>query len=375
MQKVKIAHITSVHRRFDVRINLKQCRALAAAGWPVHLVVADGNGDESSEDVQIVDVGAESGRVRRMAISSRRVIDRALELEADICHLHDPELLMWVGRLKRARKTVVFDAHEDIAAQVFSKPYLPRMLMGMVARVSAAIEMRVCRNLDAIVTATPAIRDKFSHINPCVIDINNYPILDEFAPPEAEENRKNDRICYVGGISSARGVRELVRAMEFVRSRIRLTLCGSFSGKSLESELRALPGWKRVDALGWQSRDRVRHLLSQCLAGIVTFLPEPNHINAQPNKMFEYMSAGLPVIASNFPLWREIVEGNNCGICVAPDDPHAIAEAIDYLVRNPEVARQMGVNGRRAIQNVYNWSVEQKKLLDLYELLGDKVSP
>ena len=375
MHEKVVAHITSVHRRFDVRINLKQCRALAAAGWSVYLVVADGNGDELSENVQIIDVGEDSGRLRRMAVASRRVVDRALALGADIYHLHDPELLMWAGRIRRAGRTIVFDAHEDIAAQVFSKPYLPRILMGMVARVSAAVESRVCRNLDAIVTATPAIRDKFSQINRRVIDINNYPFLDEFAPSEVQGHRDNDRICYVGGISAVRGIRELVRAMEVDRGRTRLTLFGSFSPRSLESEVRALPGWKRVDALGWQSRDRVRHVLARSLAGVVTFLPAPNHVDAQPNKMFEYMSAGLPLIASDFPLWREIVEGNECGICVDPEQPRAIADAIDHLVQNPETARRMGVNGRRAVQEVYNWSVEQKKLLDLYERLGDKVSP
>jgi glycosyltransferase involved in cell wall biosynthesis len=93
----------------------------------------------------------------------------------------------------------------------------------------------------------------------------------------------------------------------------------------------------------------------------------PNHIDAQPNKMFEYMSAGLPLIASDFPLWREIVEGNDCGVCVDPADPAAIAEAIDRLVENPDLARRMGENGQRAVHERYNWAIEEKKLLALYD--------
>ena len=125
-------------------------------------------------------------------------------------------------------------------------------------------------------------------------------------------------------------------------------------------------GWACVNALGFLSREQMRQTLSRSVAGIVTFLPVPNHIDAQPNKIFEYMSAGLPVIASHFPLWREIIEGNECGLCVDPLDPAAIAAAMDRLVENPDLARRMGENGRRAVHERYNWGVEEKKLLALY---------
>jgi glycosyltransferase involved in cell wall biosynthesis len=83
--------------------------------------------------------------------------------------------------------------------------------------------------------------------------------------------------------------------------------------------------------------------------------------------MFEYMSAGVPVIASNFPLWREIVEGNDCGLCVNPLQPKEIAEAVDFLVANPERAKAMGRNGQRAVREKYNWGNEEMKLLSLYK--------
>jgi glycosyltransferase involved in cell wall biosynthesis len=116
-------------------------------------------------------------------------------------------------------------------------------------------------------------------------------------------------------------------------------------------------------------RNEVAKLLSTSTAGLVLFLPEPNHIESQPNKMFEYMSASIPVIASNFSLWRSIIEKNNCGICVDPMDSHEIAEAIDFLTWNPEDAKQMGKNGQAAIKRIYNWGIEEKKLLRLYENL------
>jgi glycosyltransferase involved in cell wall biosynthesis len=113
----------------------------------------------------------------------------------------------------------------------------------------------------------------------------------------------------------------------------------------------------------------VREVLSHAMAGLVTFLPLPNHVDAQPNKMFEYMSAGLPVIASHFPLWREIIEGNDCGLCVDPEQPAEIAAAIDRLVGDPTFARRLGDNSRAAVRRTYNWEAEQLKLIALYDRL------
>jgi glycosyltransferase involved in cell wall biosynthesis len=126
--------------------------------------------------------------------------------------------------------------------------------------------------------------------------------------------------------------------------------------------------------LGWLDRGGVSDILSHSMAGLVTFLPAPNHIQAQPNKLFEYMSAGIPVIASNFPMWREIIADNDCGLLVDPLNPADIANAIDYLVSNPEEAQRMGANGRRAVHKRYSWTSEEKKLFAFYERTLNEVT-
>ena len=208
----------------------------------------------------------------------------------------------------------------------------------------------------------PISEIKLLEINSQTIDINNFPILGELELPSAVQNRST--IAYVGGISAIRGIREVVQAMEHVQSDTKLSIAGDFAEKSLADEVRKYPTWGRIDELGYLDRTGVRDLLSRSLAGIVTFLPAPNHIDAQPNKMFEYMSAGIPVIASNFPLWREIIEGSNCGICVDPLDPTGIALAIDTLVQDPDGARKMGQNGQKAILEKLNWGAEEKKTIE-----------
>lgn len=362
---MKICHLTSVHPRGDMRILHRECASLARNGYYVSLVVADGKADEIISGVSIFGLQKQNGTFRRILKTPSIVFGKALEIDADIYHMHDPELIPIGLQLRKKGKIVFFDAHEDLPKQLKTKPYLNTFFRIVLPIVVSWYEKYACKKFSGIVTATPAIGGKFKRINASVANINNYPILSELAN-DGSWSKKEKYVCYIGSFAEIRGTRELVRSLGYLKSPAGLKLAGEFDDKTFEREVRGLKEWRRVDDCGYLNRDQVKNILQKAYVGIVTFYPSPNHIEAQPNKLFEYMSAGIPVIASNFPLWKKLVEGHKCGICVNPLDPQEIASAIDYFIFNPKEAEIMGKNGRKAVEEKYNWSIEEKKLLQFY---------
>jgi glycosyltransferase involved in cell wall biosynthesis len=175
---------------------------------------------------------------------------------------------------------------------------------------------------------------------------------------------RGDEACYVGGIALSRGLAQMVEACGLAR--VPLNLAGPRDPGAMEV-LERLPAWRGVRDLGILNRRGVSDLLARVRIGLVTLSPEPNIVESLPVKLFEYMAAGVPVVASNFPLWKEIVEGNECGFCVDPRDTAAVAGAIRKIIGSPGEARRMGQNGQRAVKDVYSWSREEIKLLALYQ--------
>lgn len=368
---IKIAHLSSAHPRYDTRIFVKMCSSSVAAGYDTSLVIADGNGNESLNGISIIDVGNKSGnRISRMTKIVFKVYKAALELRADIYHIHDPELLFIALLLKKRGKKVIFDAHEDLPIQILSKPYLSKYFAKPISIFAVHYERFFCKRIDAVVSATSFIANKFSKVNQVSINVNNYPKIDEFTSISTDNFLKRKSCCYIGGITKVRGIYEIVNAMSLVDQNVTMILAGNFSEEKVKKDIVQLDGWKSVNEMGWVNRKGISNVLKDSFAGLVTLHPIENYIDALPVKMFEYMASGIPVISSNIDLWQGIVETEDCGICVDPYSVSQIADAINYLSENIDVAFKMGQNGRNAVIKKYNWDVEKIKLINLYEMLS-----
>jgi len=361
----KIVHLTSAHPRSDTRIFIKECTSLSKAGYEVVLIVADGKGDEIKNNIRIIDVNKQGSQSKLNRIFKLRylVYQAALKENGELYHFHDPELISVGLKLKKVGKKVIYDIHEDLPRQALAKDYIPRFLRVPLSAVIEYYENRSVKKFNAAITATPFINHRFLKLNPNSVNINNFPIIGELAMLEASKE-KEKAICFVGGIDRQRGVKQLIEATALCN--VKLFLVGTFSSIDFKNEMKALPAWKNVIEYGQLSRKEVAEIMSKSICGAVTFLPIPNHCNAQPNKMFEYMSASLPVLCSDFPLWKEIIEGNKCGICVDPENPASIAEGIKKIVSDVNIMNQMGRNSHNAIIHKYNWEIESKKLINLY---------
>ncbi|MDQ0218435.1 glycosyltransferase [Peribacillus cavernae] len=369
---MKICHITSVHSANDTRIFIKESQSLSKAGHDVYYVVP--NTEETvRNDIKILNVISDiNGQLDRMRNTTKKVYQKALEVDADVYHFHDPELIPIGLKLKSHGKKVIYDVHEDVPEQILSKEWIPKPMRKTISKAIKRYEKYASGKFDAIVAATPHIANRFQTYNQRTVTLHNYPLLDELAADSSHvsDSSKNNSI-YIGGIYILRGIKEMVQSVEKVNEDFdcKLTLAGEFAPKSLEAEVRGMSGFKFTDYLGFLDRKQVKKILSEANMGLVLLHPEPRFTVSMPIKMFEYMSAGLPVIASNFPLWKEIIEQNQCGLCVDPLNIGEISEAIKWILSNPEEARIMGENGRNAVTSIYNWENESEKLIQLYQSL------
>lgn len=361
--------MTSVHSPFDVRIMTKECQTLSETGYDVSLVVPHTR-DESIGNVTVRHVLPVQCRTQRLTTTAFAMLRTALGQQADIYHVHDPELVPAGLILRALGYRVVYDAHEDLAKQVLSKSWIPKPLRPAASVLARAVQISVAWWFDGIVAATPAIASKFPAQKTTVVQ--NFPVLAEFMVSNGPTYQDRDAIiAYVGGITSPRGVREMVRAMELLRPDLDagLVLAGDFPSESLLAEVSSMDGWLRTEYVGWLGRSHVASLLSRARIGLVVLHPLANYIDSYPVKLFEYMASGIPVVASGFPLWKSIVEGVGCGIVVNPLNAREIAGAIEWLLVHPEEAYLMGEAGRRAIISRYNWATEANKLIRLYARL------
>jgi glycosyltransferase involved in cell wall biosynthesis len=366
---MKIVHITSVHPATDTRILYKECATLAAAGHDVHLVAPGPIGhDETRLGVHIHYVRPERSRGRRIALAGAMAVSRGLSLQPDLLHFHDPELLPHVLWARARCRRIVYDMHEDLPKSLLTKHWIAPAFRGFMAGLASAMERALLGGL-AVVYAEDSYRKSRPWIRKFAT-VHNMPILTSLENLPRNPSQPPS-LGYIGSISPARGCLTTLDVLAELQRRgtsVAHDCIGELRG-DLQAEMIQRVQELKLDNVrfhGYQPADQGYRILAGATLGLALLHPEPNYIESYPTKMFEYMAMGIPVVVSDFPLYRQIVEDTGAGIVVNPLDVKGIADAIQSLLADDARLAAMGMNGRAAVKQKYSWEHEAASLLRLY---------
>jgi glycosyltransferase involved in cell wall biosynthesis len=373
--QVRVCQITTVHRPFDVRIFHKESKTLAKAGYKVTLI-AQYDKDELIDGIQIIALPKALNRFHRICWLMPIALCFALKQRADVYHIHDPELLLVATLLKiLTNKKIIYDIHENVEEQILIKHWLPKWSRRLVVYLYSLSERLFLLLIDYVILACDSFIKNYSGITNIMI-IRNLPILS--LSNETIRRKDDDKtvssLIYLGAISRERGVFELIEMVKILKNKgyvgLALKLVGPLHEASLLPKInKLLESYGivgNIEICGAIPHNRIYAMLSQAQIGFAVLHPASYYKLSFPTKIFEYMAAGIAVVASKFPKYREVVEGNKCGVCVDPLNPKEIAQAVEYLIKQPKEREEMGENGRRAVMEKYNWESEGKKLIELY---------
>lgn len=373
---VKVCHVTSAHNTDDVRIFKKECVSLAKKSEYEVFLVGSGE-DRTEKGVNVIGVGEKpSGRYDRMVKFAPKVIEAAIKLDADVYHLHDPELMRFALKFKKLGKKVIFDSHENVLESIDNKTYMPAWMRKGFKIYYSGLQNRVLSKIDAIVVVTPQMTATYKAFNDNVVMLTNFPFIDTSALNEGNiEVVEEGTFVFAGGVSEQWSHREIIKAIENIDN-VEYRLFGPADESYLE-ELKALKGWEKVHYGGKIPFEQVQHELEKAQVVFALLKPSQNTFFKQGTlgntKLFEAFANGKPVIATDFVLWKDIVEVNNCGICIDPDNVEAIEQAIrTMLQKDTEEYKEMGSHGRKLITEKFNWGIQEKALYAMYEdILGE----
>jgi len=366
MKTKKVCILTSVHPVFDGRIFHKEAKTLVKAGYDVTLI-AQHNKEEVVDSVRIIPLPKPRNRFERMTKIVWQLFNLSLKEKADVYHFHDPELIPVGLGLKLFGKKVIYDVHEDVPQQILNKDWIGSSIVRKIMSFFfKGFESLSCIFFNGIIAATPDIAKKFPPKK--TIILRNFPILELIDKTEPINiNKQRPIIIYAGGLSKIRGIKEIIQAMEFIGGKAELWLLGKWENEEFKKECENLEGWKYIKYLGYVPYGKHYAFIKITNIGIANYLPVPNSRRSMPNKPFEHMACSLPMVMSNFPYWKEIF--GECALFANPYDPKDIAEKILNLLNNLDKAKILGNNGRKLIEEKYNWEIESKKLLEVYEKL------
>lgn len=364
----KIIHLASVHNRTDNRVFFKQCIDIARNGYNVNLIVADGFGDEVLYGVKIIDFSfiKSKSRFLRIFLTSPYVALKTLKIRADLYHIHDPELLFYfkLFSIFFGPKKVIFDMHENLSEQIKSKNWIPKFLRGVLSNITKKYEDFNLKNVP-VIYAEKSYSKYFPNISQYET-ILNYPKSIWINSAEEKTINKIPVIGYIGRVGFDRGADLLINSVANINKnniQLRLQLIGKIPFEITEmSNFKYLVKSNLLDCPGFITNDKAIEYVHKWDIGFCVLKNKPNFIESYPTKIFEYFASGVPVITSNFPLYTQLINDFQGGICIRPESGEDLVEAIYEIINKPNKYKPNFHNG-------ISWDSQLDKLLKFYKKL------
>ena len=370
--QIKVVHLTTVHHPYDPRIYYKQCMSLYEAGYDVTLIAkkTSSQNDNNQNKIKHIPLKNYQSRFKRMIFGSIDLFKKAKKENAKMYVFHDPELLFIGWLLKKRDNIVIYDIHEDYVTSILQKEYLPKWIRKFIAKMYRIIEKILIKRME-ISLAEKYYKEIYKE-GTCIL---NYPLLEDIKHVNTVENNViENKLLYTGNVTEDRGA--LIQAeIPNINENVDVYFVGKCSAE-LANSMYTVAG-KRKDQINIEGiekfieKEQMEDTYNDhhWIAGIALFPPTDHYKKKELTKFFEYMNAGLPILCSNFPKWKEFIDTYKCGITVDPYDKNAIYSAIEQLRNDVKLNREMGKNGKTAIVEKLNWKVEEAKLLNWYEQL------
>lgn len=367
---MKIAHISTVHPTFDGRIFHKECVSLAKAGFETHLIVQHTK-NETVNGVVIHGIPKFNGRLNRIIEGNKIALSKALELDADVYHFHDPELLPVGLKLKKKGYKVIFDMHELVGLMIRSKEWIPKPLRWFIEKSYAQIEKKAFKRFEKIIVVTEKMVEEYTSVvypkfKEKVAIIRNFSLVESIAKakPKFERKDKDTVFIYVGGLTKERGILEVVQAVQKVND-AKLWLLGPWQNDTFSKECKAADVCDKMEYFGLLPMPEVYGYIQSADVGLTVLNPTVNHLASLPVKAFEYMAASKPQIMSNFPFWMASFEG--CGKFVTPGNKQELIKSMRFFVENKAERETIGKNSFQLVNEEYSWEAESTKLIKIYQ--------
>lgn len=369
-RRPSVVHLSTVHNRHDNRVFNKEARALVNAGYDFHLVIS-ADADGVDDGIPVVGLHRTVGPRLRRVVAGQLEAWRVLgSLRPELLQIHDPELipmaLLW-GRTHPCK--VVYDAHEDLVGQIDTKPYLNRLTRPVARAAAQCLVGLADQGADGIVAATEPVANRFR--NPRIAVVHNYPWLANFTVDPAPVP---GRLVYAGDLTQERKLSFMIgvtRALRATAPQAHLVLAGrALKGCGPVVEAGVAEGL--VDYRGLVGPTAVPGVLASAQVGLVFLEPLPNYVRSLPTKLFEYMAAGVPFCASDFPAWRGMFSGYGAGEFADSESLDATVETLAGMLADPDACTRMGRAGQRAVGEGLTFEAQSRVLLGLTaELVGD----